>query len=293
VATPSCPAELPLLATCWTIAGDVLPTAVSPQSPFPLERRLQAAAQAGFRGIGLWYGDLLQQSQLKGGLNSLRRQLDSLGFEAIELESLVNWFGEGDARQASNAHRALFLQAAAELGARHLKIIPPMPGSTVNTAALVDAFGELCEEARAVGLRIAMEMMPMSTLPTLADNLAIVEAAGASNGGLLVDIWHVQRSGFGAMQGLARLPTTALMAVELNDAMAKPGPELFQATLNDRLPCGEGEFDVTGFIRALWQAGYRGPMGVEILSPRFRALEPEAAAHLSHDSSAAALAACA
>lgn len=289
---PSSPAELPLLATCWTIAGDVLPTAVDACSPFPLQRRLRAAAAAGYRGVGLSYEDLLWQSRQPGGLKALHRQIDALGFEVLELEFLADWFCEGSARRHSDARRQLFLQAASELGARHLKVIPPMPGHRVTAAALVEAFGELCHEADGCGLAIAMEMMPMSALTTLADNRAVVEAAGSANGGLLLDIWHLQRSGISDFHKLAELPLSAVKAVELNDAAAEPGPDLFQDTLDGRLPCGEGELDVTGFIRTLWQVGYRGAVGVEILSPRFRALAPETAAQLSYDTSAAALAAC-
>lgn len=289
MAAPTSPAELPLLATCWTIAGDVLPTAPNALSPFPLGRRLHAAAQAGYTGIGLWYGDLVQQDRQAGGLGALRRQLDALGFKFVELEFLTDWFCEGEARQQSDTRRELFLRAAKELGARHLKVIPPMPGSAIGATALVEAFGKLCDEAATAGLGIAMEMMPMSALPTLADNLAVTQAAAASNGGLLLDIWHVQRSGCGDFRDLAGIPVSALAAVELNDALASPGPDLFQDTLNGRLPCGEGELDVSGFIAALWQAGYRGPIGVEILSPGFRALSPEEAARISHDSSLAAL----
>ncbi len=289
MAAPSNPAELPLLATCWTLAGDVLPSAADASSPFPLERRVRAAAQAGYRGIGLWYGDLLQQSRQPGGLKALRQQIDALRFELVELEFLTDWFCEGAARQQSDIRRRLFLHAAAELGARHLKVIPPMPGQTVDASRLVEAFGELSREAAKHGLAIAMEMMPMSALPSLTDNLALVEAAGAANGGLLLDIWHVQRSGAKDFRTLAELPTSAILAVELNDARAEPEGGLFEDTLNGRLPCGEGEFDIAGFIGALWQAGYRGPVGVEILSPRFRALEPEEAARISHGSSRAAL----
>lgn len=287
--TPTSPAELPLLATCWTITGDVLPTAVNALSPFPLERRMQAAAQAGFTGIGLWYGDLLQQEQQAGGFAALGRRLDALGFEFIELESLTNWFSEGETRRQSDSWRKLFLRAAAELGARHLKVIPPMPGQDIEHSTLVDAFGTLCREAAVEGLGIAMEMMPMAGLPTLAENLAVTQAAAAPNGGLLLDIWHLQRCGHGDFQDLAAIPASAVAAMELNDAPGSHGPDLFHDTLNDRLPCGEGDFDVSGFVRALWQAGYRGPVGVEILSPRFRALEPEEAARISHDTTRAAL----
>ncbi|GAB3315265.1 sugar phosphate isomerase/epimerase family protein [Haliea atlantica] len=280
---------LPLLATCWTIAGNVLPTDVPATSPYSMKRRLHAAAKAGYQGIGLWYEDLMAWEKQTGGFTTLKQELSEQGLDIIELEFLSDWFCEGDARQQSDARRALFLRAAAGLGARHLKVIPPMPGNAFGHAALVDAFGALCEEAARVDLGIAMEMMPMSALPTLEDNLKVVEAVGARNGGLLLDIWHVVRSGIEDFPAMATRSAGSVLAVEVNDAQRAPGADLFQDTLNGRLPCGEGEFHVARFVRALVGAGYQGPIGIEILSDRFRALDPETAARISHDTTATAL----
>jgi sugar phosphate isomerase/epimerase len=34
--------------------------------------------------------------------------------------------------------------------------------------------------------------------------------------------------------------------------------------------CGEGEFDVRGFVRGMQNAGYTGPWGIEVLSAELR-----------------------
>ena len=48
-----------LLATCWTTAGDAAPLRGDERSPLPLRERVEAAAAAGFRGIGLLHIDLV------------------------------------------------------------------------------------------------------------------------------------------------------------------------------------------------------------------------------------------
>jgi len=114
----------------------------------------------------------------------------------------------------------------------------------------------------------------------------MVERADAPNGGLLIDIWHVVRSG-SAVGDVARVPARFIKAVELCDAkLAMQGP-IGVDTLHHRHLCGEGEFDVPGFIAALDAAGYDGPWGVEILSDAFRTLPLEEAARRSHDTTAA------
>jgi sugar phosphate isomerase/epimerase len=34
--------------------------------------------------------------------------------------------------------------------------------------------------------------------------------------------------------------------------------------------CGEGEFDVRGFVRTMLAAGYQGPWGIEVLNAAMR-----------------------
>ena len=48
-----------LLASCWTIGGNICPGTANNISAFRLEDRIEAAATAGYTGIGLWHGDLL------------------------------------------------------------------------------------------------------------------------------------------------------------------------------------------------------------------------------------------
>lgn len=273
--------SIELLATCWTIAGDVYPGASDVSSPYPLERRLAAAASAGYRGTGLWHGDLLRVFERDRDYQKLRRQLEVLELRSIELEFLTDWFSSGDRRRRSDAVRRDLFRAADALGARHLKVMPPMQGESCERARLIDEFGRLCSEAAEYGLAVAMEMMPFTSLPNIDEALSVVTDANAGNGGLLLDIWHVVRSGVTDFSTLSRLPSQAIIAVELDDADLAMPRDLMDDTMNSRKPCGEGQFDVPGFVMALRQAGYRGPFGVEILSDTFRRMTPEEAARIS------------
>jgi len=51
-----------LLATCWTTAGDANPLPGDQRSPSPIRERVEAAAAAGFQGIGLLHADLMPPS---------------------------------------------------------------------------------------------------------------------------------------------------------------------------------------------------------------------------------------
>jgi sugar phosphate isomerase/epimerase len=47
---------------------------------------------------------------------------------------------------------------------------------------------------------------------------------------------------------------------------------LQEETIGHRQFCGEGEFDVRGFVDQLSRAGYDGPWGIEVLNAAHRRL---------------------
>jgi sugar phosphate isomerase/epimerase len=77
--------------------------------------------------------------------------------------------------------------------------------------------------------------------------------------------------------------------VELNDADAEPVGSLGDDTVDRRRLCGDGAFDIPGFIAAVRATGYRGLFGVEVISEQQRARTLRDAAAVSYESAARAL----
>jgi sugar phosphate isomerase/epimerase len=75
-----------------------------------------------------------------------------------------------------------------------------------------------------------------------------------------------------------RFPTQYFLGLEINDGYLKapPGMELVEETTEHRKLCGDGEFDIKGFLALLPQSGYRGPVGIEVLSKELRSWPLEA-----------------
>ncbi|MBH1997581.1 MAG: sugar phosphate isomerase/epimerase [Sphingomonadaceae bacterium] len=275
-----------LIATCWTIAGDVRPDWPDNISRWRLEDRIEAAARAGYAGVGFWLGDLMHWRENGGDYTALRAQLSDAGLHIVELEYLADWFAKGEVRERSDATRAELFRAADALGARHVKVMPPFGGQGWDVGYLAEQFAALCTDAARHDLLMALEMIPFSDLPDLHSALDMVMRAAAPNGGLLIDIWHVVRSG-GSVGDVAQVPARYIKAAELCDAdRAIHGP-ITEDTMRHRRLCGEGAFDLGGFVAALGQAGYDGPYGVEILSDAVRTLPLAEAASRSFDSTAA------
>jgi sugar phosphate isomerase/epimerase len=276
-----------LLATCWTTAGDAAPLRGDERSPLPLRERVEAAAAAGFRGIGLLHVDLLAAEQ-EHGLAGIRSLLDDNGLVHLELELLTDWWADGPRRQRSDAVRRKLLDAAQALGAHHLKVGPDVGGDPWDHGRWVAEFAALAEDARQAGTRVGLEFLPWSNIRTVHDGLRLVEDAGHDAGGLVIDVWHTERAGTPPAE-LAAVPLRHIVGVELNDADAAQVGTLFEDTVDRRRLCGKGAFDLQGCIRALRAAGWTGPWGVEILSEEFRRLPVREATAAAFTTAAAQL----
>lgn len=275
-----------LLAAYWTLAGDVYPGAPTEVSSFSLQERAAAASKAGYTGMGLVHADLMANAA-KMGFSGIKTVLADHGIKHVEVEFLADWFVDpADPRRkvSDQARRELF-EAAAELGARNFKISPALfEEAPPDIPLLKEEFVRLCEEGREVGTDIVMEMMPFTNVRTIDTAMAIIAGADQSNGGLLLDIWHLERGGMNCNE-IAKIPARFLKAIELDDANKDVVGTLFEDTRFSRRLCGEGSFDLTGFIKAALAAGFNAPYyGVEIISETFRKQPLEVMARTSYES---------
>jgi sugar phosphate isomerase/epimerase len=282
--------DVDLLASCWTTAGDARPMRGDERSPFPLPSRIATTARAGYRGFGIVRADLAADDG-SDRLDDISHLLADNGMRYLELEMLNDWFANGARRAASDVVRRELLRAAAQLQPRQIKVGGEIGGREWPWGQLVEAFAELCREAADVGTRIAFEPMPFGQIKNLVLGRRLIDEAGESNGGLILDLWHMARGGI-PHASIRGLPARYVFAVEIDDADEKlHGASLLDDTLDFRRLCGEGDQDVVGFIAAVSAAGYEGPWGVEILAEDFRHLSLEEQANRSYQTSMRAFAA--
>ena len=97
----------------------------------------------------------------------------------------------------------------------------------------------------------------------------MIEGAGAKNGGIVLDLWHIVKLRIPYAE-VKSIPLQHLVSVELNDGTFEALWSLHEDTINHRRLCGEGEFDVKGFVDCARKAGYEGPWGIEVLSEELR-----------------------
>ena len=256
-----------LIASYWTLAGGAEPHTDHEYSLFDFKDRVEACAKVGFKGVGIWHADLLYTLKRRS-LREIKKILDDNGMKYIELEFVGDWFLTGEKKKQSDAVKKDLLAAAEVIGATHIKV-----GDFYHTVTpmsqVIESFGALCKDAADHGTKIVYELMPFAMIDTLQDTLAMFNGAAAKNGGIIFDLWHVVKLGI-PYEEIARFPLEYFFAVELNDGTFTAPWSLHEDTINHRRLCGEGEFDITGFLDQVWKAGYRGPFGVEVLNKELR-----------------------
>jgi sugar phosphate isomerase/epimerase len=259
-----------LLATCWTTAGKAAPYPGQHTSPIPLRTRIEAACRAGFTAFGVLDYDLGRFLE-NDTLPSLASLLADNGMDYVELEFLTQWWTTGPERERSDESRRLLFTAADALGAHHVKVAPDLVDvSRPDVDFWAEAFHELAVDAADHGTRVALEFMPFANISTLDQAVAVAQRADHPAAGLLVDQWHVQRSGL-APEAVASVPIDLLVAVELDDGTKEPVGDPYDDTCLRRLVPGEGDFPVASFAAALLRRGWNLPWGVEIISQDFGA----------------------
>jgi sugar phosphate isomerase/epimerase len=100
----------------------------------------------------------------------------------------------------------------------------------------------------------------------------------------VIDAWHVFRAGTSFDELRAALTPDMIFGVELNDAAPDIVGTLFEDTVDNRLVCGDGCFDLRGLVSLLRDKGFDGPWGVEILSSSFRTLPVTQAVKMAAES---------
>ncbi|OLM17379.1 MULTISPECIES: TIM barrel protein [unclassified Pseudonocardia] len=237
-----------------------------------LTDKLDAVAAAGFGGIELLDADLrdssLSASEVAARCADLGLTIDAYqpfrraeGVSAAEFTDVLARFrGE--------------LDVMAGLGTGSILVVsntdddadPDRDLSARQLSALADAAAER-------GMSVTYEALAWGThVGRFADAWDVVRRAGHPALTVTVDTFHMISRGedAGALDGV---PMDKISLAQVADAPML-SMDLKQWSRNHRCLPGDGEFDLRTPLRALWAAGYRGPLSLEIFNPEIRAQPP-------------------
>jgi sugar phosphate isomerase/epimerase len=181
---------------------------------------IEAAGDSGFGAVGLVLQTAMNKPlshEIIGRpevIRAIKAASKAAGVKVFDVEAFVLRPGI-DAASFIPA-----LETGAELGATHISSIgTEVVGNDVFLSASerIDLFSALCDEAARFGLHVGVEFMRYRDIPDLAAALALLEAAGNSNAGVILDVLHFHRTG-GTPQQIAACPASRIAYVQLCDA---------------------------------------------------------------------------
>ena len=237
-----------------------------------LEEKIEAIAAAGFSGLEIFEQDFIASARPPA---EIARTIRDAGLEILLFQPFRDFEAlTGDARtRAFERARAKF-ETMNALGCDLMLVCssvhPDSLGGIDRTAA---DFAELGDLARAHGIRVGYEALAWGRhIDDHRDAWEVVRRADHPNVGLILDSFHTLGRGIDP-ESIRAIPGDRIFFVQLADAPAIPMDLLYWSRHFRNMP-GEGDLDVTRFMRAVMATGYDGPISLEIFNDQFRAGSP-------------------
>ncbi|CAN5226146.1 sugar phosphate isomerase/epimerase [soil metagenome] len=229
---------------------------------FPLEERLDAVAEAGYGGISV---NSLELTELDAGqLASVRRAGETRGIAFPVLEPYIGWLPFDATSRYGKVTLDEVIRVATAVGVASVCAIAPLDHG-LSQAEVVDAFGAMTDRLHAEGLTTTLEFVPHFGIRTLREAIAVVDAAGRADSGIVFDTWHHFRTG-GTAADLEGVRPGLIRFVQFSDAPTEPQGPPAEESWNRRL-IGEGDIDFASIVRALRDIGGFDDYGTEVLRP--------------------------
>lgn len=219
---------------------------------------IDLAADAGFHSVGIRLCSPMvggPEWPLQVGSAELRETLARMQSRAVRVFDIevLRLAEETDVRKYESA-----FESAAALGAQRACVNIDDP----DRSRTIDRFGGLCDLAAPFGLGLDIEFMIWRPVARLEDAVAIVRTAGRTNGQVLIDALHLDRSG-GTPAAVAALDASLIGSVQLCDApKERPEPSrIIDEARGGRLAPGEGDLPLDALLNAVPRSV---PLAVEV-----------------------------
>ena len=234
-----------------------------------LAEKLEAAAAARFDAVEIFENDLLF---FDGTPRQVRARVADLGLKIALYQPFRDFEGVSDAQLSRNLDRAeRKFDVMQELGAPMMlvcsNVSPQAADDDARAAAQLHALGE---RASRRGVSVGYEALAWGArVKTYGHAWRIVEQAAHPHVGLILDSFHTLALGDDPA-GIRQIPPDRIFFVQLADA-PRMSMDVLSWSRHFRCFPGQGELDVAGFLLAALDAGYAGPISLEVFNDDFRA----------------------
>ncbi|AUH33939.1 bifunctional sugar phosphate isomerase/epimerase/4-hydroxyphenylpyruvate dioxygenase family protein [Paracoccus tegillarcae] len=244
--------------------------------------KLDAIAAAGFDGIEIFEQDFLASDHAP---QEVGRMVRDAGLEITLFQPFRDFEGLPEphrARAFARAERKFELMN--ELGTDLILMCSSVhPQALGGIDRMAEDFAELGDLAREHGVRVGFEALCWGRhVNDHRDAWEVVRRADHPNVGLILDSFHTLGRRIDPAS-IRSIPGDRIFFVQLADAPAIDMDLLYWSRHFRNMP-GEGDLDITSFLRAVMATGYDGPLSLEIFNDQFRAGLPRLVAQDGHRS---------
>jgi sugar phosphate isomerase/epimerase len=228
-----------------------------------MESAFKYLALAGYDGIEISAIDGMSQHLVLDRWQEVAPEIKQLA-ATYNLELLAM---EQPSRDAAKMEKAM--QAAVEIG---IPIINCGPGGkTGDEASLhqtIDEIGNLVRMAEKYGVTLCVKAHVGAAIYNTPTTLQIMDAIHSPAFGIDMDPSHIHRANENPVEAIAAV-ISRVKHVHIRDCKGRqqgPGKPEMQAN-------GRGDIDLVGYMRVLHQAGYQGPVNLEIIGAKEYSVE--------------------
>jgi 4-hydroxyphenylpyruvate dioxygenase len=233
-----------------------------------LSDKLQAAASVGFDGVEIMEADLLT---FDGSPADVRRICQDLGLAIDLYQPFRDFEAMPEPQRARNMDRAeRKFDVMQALGTDLVLVCSNTSPAAINDdSRVVVDLAEMAERAARRGLRVGFEALSWGRhINRWGHAWRIIQRAAHPALGLIVDSFHTL-SLDDDPSGIAQVPAEKLFFVQMADA-PRLSMDVLSWSRHFRNFPGQGDLDVTGFMRAVLRSGYTGPLSLEVFNDDFR-----------------------
>lgn len=241
-----------------------------------LEEKLEAAAVARFDAVEIFENDLIF---FDGSPRDVRRMAGDLGLDMPLYQPFRDFEGVPDDQFRRNLERAeRKFDVMQELGTPLLLVCSNVGLATIDDdGRAADQLATLAEHAGRRGLRVGYEALAWGTrVNTYTHAWQLVKRADHPHLGIILDSFHILARGDDPA-GIRDIPGERIFFVQIADA-PRMSLDLLSWSRHYRCLPGQGDLDVAGMTAAAVEAGYSGPLSLEIFNDEFRASPTRATA---------------
>ena len=232
-----------------------------------------ASAAAGFTGVSLWAFHHL--SVVGAGLapEEVKAIHTDRGLSAPVVEALLGW--ETGDPSAIDEGCTPTLDVAAFYGAETVAAVTISPTLDSFDAA-ASGLAHLAARAAERGLRVCVEWLPWSGIPSIAAAWKLLQATGRDDVGLVVDTWHwLRQAGGPDLDTLRAIPGDRVHVLQVNDTTATGDEDLFAECMAKRRLPGDGEVAFGRLLETRDEIGADPIWGPEVFNTELMALGPD------------------